>query len=411
MTFSRQGRAGACLIGALVVGCTPTEGDTTFDFTTESMGDPTETTFPSPASGTPETEPTPTSAPDPSGTTTGDPTSEPVPTTSTTPDDTTADDTSSTSSDDTTTGGLPEGYLVDGQRYPGDIVIDGGYMYWVNNWTGDCVRRAPLAGGPVEDIACEVDLFPLGVQPYNGKIAWTAMTESGGQFLGFGAVRVTDGPGQAVTTIDEDPRFKSSSSGALCNDTIAAFGDQLFWYSHILGGFNDGTIQRWNGSKVEIFPAGSEFPYGVVTTPTSLYWSATEQYLKMDPNAPENSMGTDVGMTIGSSCGRVAVGETIYVTSRGTFALPPALFVVTGGGVSYQRDLDDLVYDLAADATHLYLAYEQHIERLPIADLANGAAEVVLADAEEFVGGIFVDDTNFYWAESTYVGSIRFKPK
>lgn len=68
-------------------------------------------------------------------------------------------------------------------------------------------------------------------------------------------------------------------------------------------------------------------------------------------------------------------------------------------------------YDLAADDTHLYLAYEQRIERLPLSDLANAQPEIVLADAEEYVGGILVDDEFFYYAESTFVGSIHRIPK
>lgn len=125
----------------------------------------------------------------------------------------------------------------------------------------------------------------------------------------------------------------------------------------------------------------------------------------------EATPGTLAGMTIGSSCGRTAVGETLYVTSRGTFTADPALFVVTANGVSYQRDLPDVVYDVAADDTHVYLAYLTSIDRLPIADLANAPLETVLADAQEFVGGILLDDTHFYYSESTYVGSIRSMPK
>jgi len=407
MNISRQGRTGACLLlNALVaVGCTPTDGDsTTFDFTTETsaMG-PTGTTTGSVfTTDFTVTVPT-TSSPD-------DTTNESAETSASTTDAPTTEP-EETTADDTTTGGLPEGVLAEGQRYPGDMAIDGGYIYWVNNWTGDCVRRVSLAGGPVEDIFCEPDLMPVGVQPYNGKIAWSAMTEAGGLNLGFGIVRESAGPGQPATVIDEDARFRSSSSNLLCNDTLAAFGDKLFWYSHILGGFNDGTIQRWDGNAIEVFAAGSEFPYGVTTTPTTLYWSATEDYLKMDPNAPANSMGTPVGMTIGSACGRVAVGETIYLTSRGLFTANPALFVVNANGVTYQRDLDDLAYDVAADDTHLYLAYSQRIERLPLSDLANGQPEIVLDDAEEYVGGILVDDEFFYYAESTFVGSIHKIPK
>lgn len=409
MNKSRQGRAGACLWGALVVvACTPTEGDsTTFDFTTETSATDPSTTSSIFTTDFTVTVPTTSSPDDTTNGTTNESAETSTSTPTTEPEETTADPTG----DDTTTGGLPEGVLAEGQRYPGDLAIDGGYIYWVNNWTGDCVRRVSLAGGPVEDIFCEPDLMPVGVQPYDGKIGWTAMTEAGGLNLGFGVVRESAGPGQPATLIDEDARFRSSSSNLLCNDTIAAFGDKLFWYSHILGGFNDGTIQRWNGSSIDVFAAGSEFPYGVTTTPTTLYWSATEEYLKMDPNAPADSMGMSVGMTIGSACGRTAVGETLYVSSRGKFTDPPALFVVTGNGVTYLRDLDGLTYDLAADDTHLYLAYEQRIERLPLSDLANAQPEIVLADAEEYVGGILVDDEFFYYAESTYVGSIHKIPK
>lgn len=422
MSFSRQGRAGACLLSLLVVGCTDSGEMMTIVFTETAYADPTEdggATFLSGTTNMTDPQPTtngPTSDPssDPSTTsseTTDPSTSEPPPTTE--PDETTSTDPSGTTEpDETTTGGLPDGFLADDQRYPSDLVLLNGELYWANNNTADCVRKVAIAGGPVVDIGCEgPGFFPLQVTPYNGKIAWTFMSDGGGpQTLGFGGVRVSDGPGMAPVTINGEARFKSSSSGAICNDTIAAEGDKLFWYSHILGGFNEGTIQRWNGSEVDVFDPGSDFPYGVVTTPTTLWFSATENYDKLALDAAENSPPTIVGMTQGSSCGRVAAGETIYVTSRGTFATAPALFVVTGGGVALQRELDELAYDLAVDDTHLYFAFEDRIDRVPLADLQNGAFEN-LVNASEYIGGVLVDDTNLYWTEYAFAGSVRMQPK
>lgn len=48
---------------------------------------------------------------------------------------------------------------------------------------------------------------------------------------------------------------------------------------------------------------------------------------------------------------------------------------------------------------------------MPLSDLANAQPEIVLADAEEYVGGILVDDEFFYYAESTFVGAIHRIPK
>lgn len=93
------------------------------------------------------------------------------------------------------------------------------------------------------------------------------------------------------------------------------------------------------------------------------------------------------------------------------FALARGLYRVNAGFVEPQRELDSEVYDMAVDDTHLYLGYLDRIERLPLSNLAGGTPETVLADAEEYLGGIWVDDTNIYWAESTYVGSIRYMPK
>jgi hypothetical protein len=422
MTNSRQWCAGVCLSGVFALGCPGSDEQTTID-TLFPMTDPDTTaetgaeTTPGPdtSDATSEPPPTSTTGPDDTGDPTGDPTgestSEPPPTSTTGPDETTT--TSTTDPSETTTGGLPEGYLADEQRYPSDLVKLGDDLYWANNIGGDCVRRVSVLGGPVEDIACEPDDFyyPLQVVTYNGKIAWTYMSEGGGpQTLGFGGVRVSDGPGQVPQTLDDQARFKSSSSGVICNDTIAAEGDKLFWYSHILGGFNDGVIERWNGSKTDVFMAGSEFPYGVVTTPTTVHFSATEDYNKLALDAAANTPPTTVGMTQGSSCGRVAAGETLYVTSRGTFSTMPGLFVVTGGGVSLQRELDELAYDLSVDATHLYFAFVDRIDRVPLADLQNGAFETV-ATANVAVGGVLVDETNLYWTEYDYAGAVRVQPK
>jgi hypothetical protein len=425
MNLSRQGFAGACVAAAIAAGCgdndpmnmtfeslsltdvdatsMPPTG-TTADGTTFDLTQPTEDTFADTTQTPDDTTTTPDDTTNPDDTTTTPlPTTEPDETTTTAPPDT-----------DTDTGGLPDGYLAVEQRYPSDLVIVDGQIYWANNWVGDCVRRAPLAGGPFEDIACEPtdSYFPLQVMPYaDGKIAWTFMSDGGGpQTLGFGGVRQVDGPGMPIQTLDDQARFKSSSSGAICNDSIAAEGANLYWYSHILGGFNDGVIERYNGTATDVFVAGSEFPYGVVTTPTSVYFSATEDYAKLAHTAIPNTPPTIVGMTQGSSCGRAAAGETVYVTSRGTFAGPGALFVVSGAGVSKQRDLDELAYDLAVDATHLYFAYPDRIDRLPLADLQTGAPETVVY-ADTSIGGVLVDATNIYWSEYDYAGSVRVQPK
>ena len=86
------------------------------------------------------------------------------------------------------------------------------------------------------------------------------------------------------------------------------------------------------------------------------------------------------------------------------------ILVFSGAGVSKQRDLDELVYDLAVDATHLYFAYPDRIDRLPLADLQTGAFETVVY-ADISIGGVLVDDANIYWSEYDYAGSVRVQPK
>jgi hypothetical protein len=303
-------------------------------------------------------------------------------------------------------GGLPEGLIATGELYPGDIVRLGDEIFWANVMDGDCIRRASLDGGDAADVACEpsTSTLPLQVIVYGDALAYSFMsTSGGGPSFGFGGVRLVDPAGGAPTTIDEGSRFESSASYPFCNDTLAASGTQLFWYAHELSE-HASSIVYYDGNAVAAFDADSPFPYGVLATPTTIYWSATEAYYAK-PLGALGGAPTPIGTTRGSSCGRTSSGETLWVSSRGTFATGPALFRFENGLFSNVLDLDEMVYDVAVDASYVYLAYESRIDRLAIADV-GGAAETIVDGPT--IGGILVDDGRLYWSD-WYGGEVRYE--
>jgi hypothetical protein len=312
-----------------------------------------------------------------------------------------ASDADPTGNDDAT-GGLPEGVLAQGEAYPGDIVRIGDDLYWANQEFADCVRRLPLGGGPVVDVACEAtdDTLPLQVIEYAGTLAYSFMGSDG-----FGGVRLVGPGGGAPQTIDEGSRFRSTSSNPFCNDTLTASGSHLFWYAHELSEHAN-SIVHFDGNAVSAFAADSPFPYGVIATPTALYWSATEAFQRVGLDALGSTPAT-IGMTRGSSCGRTAAGETLYVASRGTFSTGPALFRWNDGLFSNVLDIDEVAYDLAVDATHLYLAFESRIDRLPLASLEGGVFETLVEGP--VIGGILVDDGQLYFTDYDG-GEVRVQP-
>jgi hypothetical protein len=320
------------------------------------------------------------------------------------PDDT--GDSDPTSSDDST-GGLPDGVLAEGELFPADIIRMGDDIYWVNHMDADCVRRVPVGGGVVVDVACEPssDTMPLQVIEYDGILAYSYMSTSGGPMSGFGGVRLVDPAGGAPETIDEGSRFRSSSSSPFCNDSLTASGSHLFWYAHELSE-HASSIVHFDGSTVGAFAADSPFPYGVTATPTAIYWSATEAFERLPLDALGSTPMT-VGTTQGSTCGRTAAGETLYLASRGTFATGPVLFRWNDGLFSGVRDLDGVAYDLAVDATHLYFAWESRVDRLPLANLEAGDFETLVDGV--IIGGILVDDGNLYWSDYEG-GEVRVMP-
>jgi hypothetical protein len=69
--------------------------------------------------------------------------------------------------------------------------------------------------------------------------------------------------------------------------------------------------------------------------------------------------------------------------------------------------LDEVVYDLAVDATHLYLAYDSRVDRLPLATLEGGAFETIVEGS--VVGGILVDGGQLVWTDYEG-GEVRVQP-
>jgi hypothetical protein len=324
------------------------------------------------------------------------------------PDSSGADDpsdTDPTASDDTTGGGLPDGVLAQGEAYPADLVRVGDELFWANQDDAECIRRLPIAGGIATDVACEPDddTLPLQVIPYGGGLAYSFMvtTQVNLQF-GFGGVRLVDLDGGAPQTIDDGSRFCSTSNSPMCNDTLTASGTHLFWYAHELSEYEN-SIVHWDGDSKDAFDADSSFPYGPIATPTAVYWSATEAF-ETKPLAGLGGAPQTIGTTQGSTCGRAAAGETLYLTSRGTFVEDPALFRWQAGVFSNVRTLDDLVYDVDVDATHVYLAFDSRVDRLPLANLEGGAFETLVEG--DVVGGILVDGGNLYWTAYD-VGEVR----
>ncbi len=314
-------------------------------------------------------------------------------------------DTDPTASDETTGGGLPDGVLAQGESWPGDPIRVGDDLLWANQDDGDCIRRLPIAGGVPVDVACEPDddTLPLQVIAYDGGLAYSFMvtTQVNLQF-GFGGVRLVDLGGGAPQTIDDGSRFRSTSNAPFCNDTLTASGNHLFWYAHELSEYAS-SIVHWDGDSKAAFDADSPFPYGPIATPTAVYWSATEAF-ETKPLAGLGGAPQTIGTTQGSTCGRMAAGETLYLASRGTFVEDPALFRYSGGVFSNVRTLDELVYDIDVDATYLYLAYESRVDRLPLANLEGGAFETLVEG--DVVGGILVDGGNLYWTAYD-VGEVR----
>jgi hypothetical protein len=188
----------------------------------------------------------------------------------------------------------------------------------------------------------------------------------------------------------------------MCNDTLTASGTHLFWYAHELSEYEN-SIVHWDGDSKDAFDADSSFPYGPIATPTAVYWSATEAF-ETKPLAGLGGAPQTIGTTQGSTCGRAAAGETLYLTSRGTFVEDPALFRWQAGVFSNVRTLDDLVYDVDVDATHVYLAFDSRVDRLPLANLEGGAFETLVEG--DVVGGILVDGGNLYWTAYD-VGEVR----
>jgi hypothetical protein len=322
------------------------------------------------------------------------------------PSDADASDSDPTGNDDAT-GGLPDGVLAQGELYPADIIRVGGDLYWANQSGADCIRRVSIDGGAAVDIACEAtdDTMPLQVIGYDGKLAYSFMSTGGGPSMGFGGVRLVDLSGGAPQTIDEGSRFQSSSSGEFCNDTLTASGSHLFWFAHILSAY-DSSIVHFDGGAVSAFAADSPFPYGVLATPTAIYWSATEAFERLALDALGSAPMT-IGTTVGSTCGRTSGGESLYLSSRGTFGAGAALFRYENGLFSNVHALDETAYDLAVDGTHLYLAFGSRVDRLPLAGLEGGAFETLVENA--VIGGILIDEGQLYWTDYEG-GEVRVQP-
>jgi hypothetical protein len=295
------------------------------------------------------------------------------------------------------TGGLPDGLLAQGESWPADLLRFGDDLYWVNHDGGECIRRVAIAGGAAVDVACEPDdsTMPLQVIAYGDALAVAYMSTSLGPGMGFGGVRLVDPEGGAPQTIDDGSRFKSTSGNPYCNDTLATSGSHLFWYAHELSEYPR-TIVHYDGASVTAFDALSPFPYGVLATPTALYWSATEAFERLDLSAL-GAAPTQIGMTQGSTCGVTSTGETLYLSSRGTFVESAALFRVDSGVFTSLRTLDEVAYDLAVDDTHLYFGWGTRVDRLPLASLSDGAFET-LVDGP-VIGGILVDGDQLYWTD------------
>lgn len=313
-------------------------------------------------------------------------------------DDTGTDDASDTdpgTSDDTTGGGLPDGVLAQGESYPADLVRVGDDLVWANQDAAACIRRLPIAGGVAADVACEPDddTMPLQVIAYQGGLAFSFMvTTQMNLEYGFGGVRLVDLAGGAPQTIDDGSRFRSTSNAPICNDTLTASGNHLFWYAHELSEYAN-SIVHWDGDSKDAFDADSPFPYGPIATPTAVYWSATEAF-ETKPLGGLGGAPQTIGTTDGSTCGRTAAGETLWLSSRGTFVDDPALFRWENGVFANVRTLDEVVYDVDVDASHVYLAYDSRVDRIAIGDLAGAAETLVEGDV---VGGILVDGGNLYW--------------
>lgn len=305
---------------------------------------------------------------------------------------------------------MPTNILSSNESYPQGLVIIGDHLYWTNHVDGGCVRRAPLdASSRATNVACETgNDNPMMVVPFVDGVAWTYMTSLQSPTVrGFGGVRVLRAGGQP-TLIKDGVKIESSSSQPYCNDSIAALGERLFWTHDLQATQGIGRYSATSGT-VDALNSVRDFPDGLVTTPTRVYFSAGNQLQRFAPDAPAGSVPTEIADIGSAACAVHAVGETVYMATNGAIGSGGSLYVVDPVGVEHLANLSEPIRYMASDATHLYFATQTQILRAPLTEPT--ATPELLHISTRTIGGLAVSDTHIYWSEYTAPGTVQRMPR